>query len=146
MSAQSSLSAGFFSSDEAAEFWICSARKLEVAVPKTVLLPQKDYIRGIVSESLRNLEYPLDWQGIIDYVGLPAILKPFDGGGWKNVSRVNSLEELWAEYDDTGTLCMTLQEFIDFDQFVRCYCVGQEQVMIMAYDPRTYVSFALMNR
>ena len=112
------------------------AKKLGVAVPKTVLLPQKDYIPGIVGESLRNLEYPLDWQGIIDYVGLPAILKPFDGGGWKNVSRVNSLEELWAEYDNTGTLCMTLQEFIDFDQFVRCYCVGQQQVMIMAYDPR----------
>ncbi len=112
------------------------ARKLGVAVPKTVLLPQKDYMQGISNESLRNLEFPLDWQGIIDYVGLPAILKPFDGGGWKNVSRVNSLEELWAEYDKTGTLCMTLQEFIDFDQFVRCYCVGQEEVMIMAYDPR----------
>ena len=112
------------------------ANKLGVAVPKTVLLPQKDYIPGIVSESLRNLEFPLDWQGIIDYVGLPAILKPFDGGGWKNVSRVNSLEELWAEYEKTGTLCMTLQEFVDFDQFVRCYCIGQEEVMIMAYDPR----------
>lgn len=112
------------------------AKKLGVAVPKTVLLPQKDYIVGIVSESLRNLEFPLDWQGIIDYVGLPAFLKPFDGGGWKNVSKVNSLEELWAEYDQTGTLCMTLQEAIDFDQFVRCYCVGQQEVMIMAYDPR----------
>jgi hypothetical protein len=111
------------------------ARKLGVAIPKTVLLPQKDYIEGIVSESLRNLEFPLDWQGIIDYVGLPAIMKPFDGGGWKNVSRVNTLEELWFEYDQTGTLCMTLQEFIAFDQFVRCYCIGQEEVMIMPYDP-----------
>src|SRR6267143_4590196 len=112
------------------------ARKLGVAVPRTVLLPQKDYITGIVSESLRNLEYPLDWQGIVDDTGLPAIMKPFDGGGWKNVSRVNSLEELITEYDQTGTLCMTLQEFVDFDQFVRCYCIGQEDVMIMAYDPR----------
>ena len=80
------------------------ATKLGVAIPRTVLLPQKDYMQGIVSESLRNLEFPLDWQGIIDYVGMPAILKPFDGGGWKNVSRVNSLEELWAEYEKTGTL------------------------------------------
>jgi hypothetical protein len=112
------------------------ARKLGVAVPRTVLLPQKDYIKGIVSESLRNLEFPLDWQAIIDYVGLPAIMKPFDGGGWKNVSRVNTLAELITEYDQTGTLCMTLQEFVDFDQFVRCYCIGQEDVMIMAYDPR----------
>lgn len=112
------------------------ALKLGVAVPKTVLLPQKDYIAGITSESLRNLEFPLNWQAIIDYVGLPAFLKPFDGGGWKNVSRITSPEELIAEYDQTGTLCMTLQESIEFDQFVRCYCVGQEEVMIMPYDPR----------
>ena len=112
------------------------ATKLGVAIPKTVLLPQKDYIKGVTGESLRNLEFPLDWQGIADYVGFPAILKPFDGGGWKNVSRVNSMEELWIEYDQTGTLCMTLQEFINFDQFVRCYCIGQEDVMIMPYDPR----------
>jgi hypothetical protein len=112
------------------------AVKLGVAIPKTALLPQKDYIEGITSESLRNLEFPLDWQGIVDYVGMPAIIKPFDGGGWKNVSRVNSIEELWQVYDTTGTLCMTLQEFIAFDQFVRCYCIGQEEVMIMPYDPR----------
>src|ERR1051325_5822854 len=112
------------------------ARKLGVAVPKTVLLPQKDYIEGIVSESLRNLEFPLDWQAIVDYVGFPAFMKPFDGGGWKNVSKINSLEELISEYDQTGTLCMTLQEGIEFDQFVRCYCIGQEDVMIMPYDPR----------
>ena len=105
-------------------------------MPRTVLLPQKDYIKGIVSESLRNLEFPLDWQGIVDYVGLPAFLKPFDGGGWKNVSKINSIEDLWKEYDETGTLCMTLQAAVDFDQFVRCYCVGQQEVMIMAYDPR----------
>ncbi len=112
------------------------APKLGVAVPRTVLLPQKDYIKGIVSESLRNLEFPLDWQAIVDFVGFPAFLKPFDGGGWKNVSKVNSMDELLLEYNQTGTLCMTLQAAVDFDQFVRCYCVGQEEVMIMAYDPR----------
>jgi len=110
--------------------------KLGVAIPRTVLLPQKNYIEGITSESLRNLEFPLDWQAIADYVGFPAIIKPFDGGGWKNVSRVNDLEELWKVYDTTDTLCMTLQEMIDWDQFVRCYCIGQEDVLIMPYDPR----------
>ncbi|MGB8507149.1 MAG: hypothetical protein WCD76_01975 [Pyrinomonadaceae bacterium] len=112
------------------------ATKLGVAIPKTALLPQKDYIAGITGESLRNLEFPLDWEGITEHVGFPAIIKPFDGGGWKNVSRVNDLEELWQVYDTTGTLCMTLQEMIDFDQFVRCYCIGQTDVMIMPYDPR----------
>ena len=117
------------------------AEKLGVAVPRTVLLPQKDYIEGIVGESLRNLEFPLDWQGIVDYVGFPAFLKPFDGGGWKNVSKIRSLEELWHVYDTTGTLCMTLQQGIEYDQFVRCYCIGQEDVMIMPYDPsKPYLS------
>jgi hypothetical protein len=130
------LSNPFWWSADDKFFNFALASKLGVAIPKTALLPQKSYIKGVTDESLRNLEYPLDWQAIIDYVGLPAILKPFDGGGWKNVSRVNSLEQLWYEYDQTGTLCMTLQEFIDFDQFVRCYCIGQEEVMIMPYDPR----------
>ncbi|MBC7797320.1 MAG: hypothetical protein H7Z37_10645, partial [Pyrinomonadaceae bacterium] len=117
------------------------AEKLGVAIPKTVLLPQKAYIEGIVSESLRNLEYPLDWRDIVDWVGFPAFMKPFDGGGWKNVSKLHSLEQLWREYDKTGTLCMVLQEGIEFEQFVRCYCVGQEKVLIMPYDPsKPYLS------
>ncbi|MEO7674049.1 MAG: hypothetical protein ABIU09_08245 [Pyrinomonadaceae bacterium] len=111
------------------------AAKLGVAIPKTVLLPQEKYMEGISNESLRNLEFPLDWQGIIDHVGFPAFLKPFDGGGWKNVSKIWSLEELWHVYNQTGTLCMTLQEGIEYDQFVRCYCVGKEKVLIMPYDP-----------
>lgn len=117
------------------------AAKLGVAIPKTVLLPQHAYIKDITSESLRNLEFPIDWEGIVDYVGFPAFLKPFDGGGWKNVSKVNSLEELWSEYNQSGTLCMTLQEGIEYDHFVRCYCVGQEKVLIMPYDPsKPYLS------
>src|SRR3979490_1162325 len=108
------------------------ARKLGVAVPKTVLLPQKDYIAGITSESLRNLEFPLNWQTIVDYVGLPSFLKPFDGGGWKNVSKVNTLEELIAEYDQTGTLCMTLQHGGIRQQGVQHSCIGQQEVSTMA--------------
>ena len=117
------------------------AAKIGVAIPKTVLLPQQDYIPAITSESLRNLEFPIDWEGIVEYVGFPAFLKPFDGGGWKNVSKVHSLEELFTEYNQSGKLCMTLQEGIEFDQFVRCYCVGQEKVLIMPYDPsKPYLS------
>ncbi|MFL6467294.1 MAG: RimK family alpha-L-glutamate ligase [Pyrinomonadaceae bacterium] len=117
------------------------AAKIGVAIPKTVLLPQHAYIKDITSESLRNLEFPIDWEGIIDYVGFPAFLKPHDGGGWKNVSKIHNLEELWKEYNDSGTLCMTLQEGIEYDHFVRCYCVGQEKVLIMPYDPsKPYLS------
>ena len=122
-------------------FNFCLAAKIGVAIPKTVLLPQHSYIKDITSESLRNLEFPIDWQGVVDYVGFPAFLKPFDGGGWKNVSKVKSLDELWKEYNDSGTLCMTLQEGIEYDHFVRCYCVGKEKVLIMPYDPsKPYLS------
>jgi hypothetical protein len=117
------------------------AAKLGVAIPKTVLLPQHSYIEAISSESLRNLEFPIDWAGIVEYIGFPAFLKPFDGGGWKNVSKISSLEQLWYEYNQTGTLCMTLQEGIEYDQFVRCYGVGKEKVLIMPYDPsKPYLS------
>src|SRR6266513_2269180 len=58
------------------KFFECTlARKLGVAVPKTVVLPNKAYISDINEGSLRNLQYPLDWDGILAYVGLPAILK-----------------------------------------------------------------------
>lgn len=117
------------------------AHKIGVAIPKTVLLPQESYIKDITSESLRNLEFPIDWEGIVNYVGFPAFLKPHDGGGWKNVSKIHSLEQLWHEYNQSGTLCMTLQEGIEYDQFVRCYCVGKEKVLIMPYDPsKPYLS------
>jgi len=117
------------------------AHKIGVAIPKTVLLPQESYIKDITSESLRNLEFPIDWEGIVNYVGFPAFLKPHDGGGWKNVSKIWNLEQLWHEYNQSGTLCMTLQEGIEYDQFVRCYCVGKEKVLIMPYDPsKPYLS------
>lgn len=117
------------------------ASKLGVAIPKTVLLPQHSYIEDINSESLRNLEFPVDWEGIVEYTGFPSFLKPFDGGGWKNVSKIESLEQLLHEYNQTGTLCMTLQEGIEYDHFVRCYCVGKEEVLIMPYEPsKPYLS------
>jgi hypothetical protein len=110
--------------------------KLGLASPRTMALPMKSYPEGVVSESLRNLFYPLDWDAITGYVGLPAILKDAWGGGWKNVYKVNTIEELIRAYDETGTLCMVLQEFIEFDQFVRCICVGQDNIMPIKYDPK----------
>jgi hypothetical protein len=114
------------------------AARLGVAIPKTVLLPQKGYSPefDLNSESLRNLEYPLDWEGLLDYVGRPAILKPYSGGGWRHVYKVANVQELLAVYERTSPYCMTLQEFIDFDQYVRCFTFGKTDIMPVAYDPR----------
>ncbi|HYE76007.1 MAG TPA: hypothetical protein VEF04_21860 [Blastocatellia bacterium] len=111
------------------------AARLGVAVPRTVLLPQKSYIPGVTGASLRNLEFPLDWDGIVEYVGFPAILKPHDGGGWRDVYKVESLQDLWRAYDKTHTLAMTLQQCINFTDYVRCYCVAKREVLVMPYDP-----------
>ena len=114
------------------------AAKLGVAVPKTVLLPQKGYPSNvdITSESLRNLDYPIDWDSLLDYVGRPAILKPFSGGGWKHVYKVSNREELIAAYDQTSPYCMTLQELIDFDRYVRCFTFGKTDITPVHYDPK----------
>ena len=118
-------------------FGFSLASKIGVAVPRTVMLPQKSYQRSIdPSRSLNNLEYPTDWEGIADYVKFPAILKPADGGGWKGVTRVNDMRELLRDYDASGEDVMTLQEFIDFDEYVRCVCIGKDFILPIQYDPK----------
>jgi glutathione synthase/RimK-type ligase-like ATP-grasp enzyme len=112
------------------------AVKLGVPVPKTVLLPSKDHPTGTTDQSFRNLAYPLDWDGIFDYVGFPAYMKPFDGGGWRDVYKIEDKEDLWAKYDQTQQLVMLLQEEIIFDDYFRCYCIGGKHVRIMQYEPR----------
>jgi hypothetical protein len=113
------------------------AQKVGVAVPRTVVLPQKSYPADIdlTAESLHNLGYPIDWDGLLDYVGRPAILKPYSGGGWKHVYKVNDRAELLAAYDATGPYCMTLQQFIHFDQYVRCFTFGKTDIVPVRYDP-----------
>jgi len=112
------------------------AQRVGVAVPKTVVLPQKAYPADIdlTAESLRNLGYPIDWDGLLDYVGRPAILKPYSGGGWKHVYKVHNKEELLAAYDNTAPYCMTLQQFINFDKYVRCFTFGKTDITPVRYD------------
>jgi hypothetical protein len=113
------------------------ATRLGIASPRTVVLPNKDYVPGIVHpDSLRNLIYPVDWQGILDYVGLPCVLKDAHGGGWRDVYICRSLDELLAHYNGSGRLTMIVQEFIQWDQFVRCICLGQDEILPIKYDPR----------
>lgn len=120
------------------KFFECTlARKLGVAVPKTVVLPNKQYIPDIDHrQSLRNLRYPLDWEHVVSHTGLPAVLKPNTGGGWKDVFVVHTIEELITAYDQTGLKTMILQEFIDWDDYVRCICIGREHILPIRYNPR----------
>ncbi len=111
--------------------------KLGIASPKTVALPNKEYIPGIDHEkSLRNLQFPMPWEELIAYIGgFPCVLKDAHGGGWKEVYICHNYEDLWRSYDQSGLLTMVLQEFIRWDNYIRCMCLGQEDVLVMKYDP-----------
>jgi len=124
----------WFSADEKF-FNNCLAIQLGVPVPKTILLPSNHRPDNTSETSFRNLKNPLDWKYIFDYVGFPAFMKPFNGGGWKNVYKVHNEEDLFTCHAETGQLVMMLQEEIVFDDYYRVYCIGQKYVHIMPYAP-----------
>jgi biotin carboxylase len=112
------------------------ATRIGVAHPRTIALPSHSYIEGIVHpESLRNLKERIPWENHIAAVGgFPVILKPSDGGGFKNVFKLHSMDELWRAYDQTGTECMMLQEFIAWEKYARCFVIGRDKVLVMKFD------------
>lgn len=114
----------------------CLADQLGVPLPNTVLLPSAKHPDDTTGKSFRNLVAPLDWQGIFDYVGFPAYMKPYAGGGWKHVYRLENKEEFFSKHPETGQLVMLLQEEILFDEYFRVYCLGGKAVRIMEYEPR----------
>jgi glutathione synthase/RimK-type ligase-like ATP-grasp enzyme len=114
----------------------CLAVKIGVPVPKTVILPSFKMPDDTNANSFRNLKAPLDWEAIFKYIGFPAYMKPHAGGGWKSVYQVKDVEDLWAKHAETEQLVMMLQEEIKFDDYFRCYCLGQKNVHIMPYEPR----------
>lgn len=114
----------------------CLSVKLGVPVPNTVLLPSYERPTDTKEKSFRNLKYPTDWESIFKYIGFPAYMKPFAGGGWKNVYKVTDANDLWQKHAETGQLVMMLQEEIVFEHYFRCYCLGGDRVHIMPYEPR----------
>ena len=114
----------------------CLSIEMGIPVPKTVLLPSNARPDNTSETSFRNLKAPLDWEYMFNYIGFPAYMKPHDGGGWKNVYRVENADDLFAKHEETGQLVMMLQEEIVFDDYFRVYCLGQKYVHIMPYDPR----------
>lgn len=114
----------------------CLATKINVPVPKTVILPSKERPDDTGENSFSNLAFPLDWEGMFSYIGFPAYMKPFAGGGWKNVYKLKDREDFFEKHSETGQLVMLLQEEIIFTEYYRCYCIGRKHVRIMPYEPR----------
>ncbi len=114
----------------------CLMTQIGVPVPKTAIIPSSQMPDDTSSESFSNLDYPLNWEAIFNEVGFPAYMKPFAGGGWKSVYRLENAQEFFEKHHETDQLVMLLQEEIVFEEYYRCYCVGRKHVRIMPYEPR----------
>lgn len=111
------------------------AQQLGLRTPKTVALPNKDVEKEVGPDSFRNLVYPMDWQGIIDFVGVPAIFKDLRSGGRRQVHRVHNVDELIQRYDESGTETTILQELIEADAHIHAFVVGHTAVLLLHYAP-----------
>lgn len=114
----------------------CLMTRIGVPVPRTAIIPSRDLPDDTSADSFSNLAYPLDWDAIFRYVGFPAYMKPFAGGGWKHVYKISDAADFFQKHNETGQLVMLLQEEIVFTEYYRCYCIGGRHVRIMSYEPR----------
>ncbi len=114
-------------------FGTAVANRLGLTSPRTIVLPNKDIATHVVPDSFRNLDYPMDWEGIIDYVGVPAIFKETKSGGRRLSFRVHSVDELIQRYDESGTRTMILQEIIQGGEHIHSFIVGQDNVLPLRY-------------
>jgi hypothetical protein len=114
----------------------CALIRLGMNVPDTVLVPYKNPIDNVRwAYTSRNYNDPFDLVAIADEMGYPLFMKPFDGGGWRGVSRVRDQADLMAAYDDSGEMLMHLQKAVEpYDVFARALTIGPE-TMVMHFQP-----------
>ena len=113
----------------------CAMLRLGLHVPDTILVPYKnpiDNVRWAYTAAKYNQSFDLDQ--LADQLGYPLYMKPFDGGGWRGVSRVNDRGDLHRAYDESGEMLMHLQATVDYDHFARALSIGAE-TMVMDFRP-----------
>jgi hypothetical protein len=113
----------------------CLASKLGIPTPRTACLPSRDYGEDIEPGDLKNLDLPPRWDDILRYIGFPAVLKPYDGYGLRDVRKVETIEELLQAYEESGEQVMVLQEYIEFEHYVRAFVIGKKKILPIRYDP-----------
>ena len=113
----------------------CAMLRLGLNIPRTVLVPYKnpvDNVRWAYTSAKYNKPFDLD--AIADDLGYPMYMKPFDGGGWRGVSRIDDREDLRRAYDESGEMLMHLQATVEYDKFARALSIGPE-TMVMDFRP-----------
>jgi hypothetical protein len=114
----------------------CAMLRLGLKIPPTVLVPYKnpvDHVKWAYTAERYNEAFDLD--ALAEQVGYPLFMKPFDGGGWRGVTRIKDREALHRAYDDSGEMLMHLQAAVQpYDVFARALSIGAE-TMVMKFQP-----------
>jgi hypothetical protein len=110
--------------------------RLGLPVPDTWLLPPKAYeASDDLDATLKKYARLFSLEEIGGKLGYPFFLKPYHGGGWKGVSKIDNLADFQRDYDASGTEVMNIQSAVlPHDWFVRCVGLGP-QTRIVNYDP-----------
>ena len=113
----------------------CAMIRLGLKIPETVLVPYKNPVDNARwAYTAANYNRPFDLRKIAADLGYPLYMKPFDGGGWRGVSRVDDPDMLMRAYDDSGEMLMHLQQSKPYDVFARSLSIGPE-TMVMRFRP-----------
>ena len=114
----------------------CAMMKLGMPIPETWMVPPKSYEpTADLAPTLKRYAKLFDLGAIGKKIGYPLFMKPFDGGGWRAVSRVTDEASLRKRYEESGKVVMHLQAAVHpFDSFVRCIGLGP-QTTLVKYNP-----------
>jgi hypothetical protein len=114
----------------------CAMMRLGLPIPDTWMVPPKSYDKTADLEpTLQRYARLFDIGAIGRQIGYPFFMKPYDGGGWVGVSKIDDDAALRAAYDSSGIKIMHLQAgVIPYDMFVRCIGLGP-QTRVINYDP-----------
>ncbi len=109
---------------------------LGMPIPETHLLPPKSYPElPDLKVTLKHYARLFDLAEVGKKLGYPLFMKPFDGGGWKGVTRIANEAALKRAYEESGTMVMHLQKAIEpYERFVRTIGFGP-QTRSVFYEP-----------
>lgn len=114
----------------------CAMMRLGMPIPDTWLIPPKSYDESAdLEHTLKSYAKLFDLEEIGKTLGYPLFMKPYDGGGWRGVNRIEDGKMLLDTYEQSGKMLMHLQQGVNpFEAFVRCIGLGP-QVNLVDYDP-----------
>ncbi len=115
----------------------CAMMKLGMPIPETWMIPPKSYEPGNpdLKPTLNRYAKLFDVTRLGNRMGWPMFMKPYDGGGWRAVTRVADAAAMTAAYEESGKSVMHVQAAVnDFDRFVRCIGFGAQTHCVL-YDP-----------